>query len=156
MPIRFKTFIKAICESVASASESLSNRGSQFVNEFFEKQTSKDSDGLAQKEILTPKKVFLDAPIVDEDGEITDKEIAVPMLSLIPQTSNKIDKLTLKLNLQLYVEGEELMIDLSSSKHKGSDVGQGDLEITISPTENAEGLEQLIDNYTNVIRNQIQ
>lgn len=158
MSIRFKTFINALCESVAAASESLNNRGSQFVDRFFEKKSESISGGNDAKPFYTPKTVLLEAPVIKDDnsGEITSKEIDIPLMALTPQISNKIEKLTLKLNLRLYVEDEDLMIDLSGSKHKGSDVGQGDLEITISPTENADGLEHLIDNYTNVIRNQIQ
>lgn len=158
MSIRFKTFINALCESVAAASENLNNRGSQFVERFFEKKSESMSDGNDAKSVYTPKTVLVKAPVVnDDDGQIISKDIDVPLLSLTSHSSNKIEKFTLKLNLQLYVEDEELMIDLSSSKHKVSDTtGYGNLEITISPDENADGLEQLIDNYTNVIINQIQ
>lgn len=158
MYIRFKSFISALCESVATASESLNNRSTQFIERFFEKRNGGTSENPESKDVYIPKTVLLEAPVVNDDnnGEIINKEIDVPLMALTPQASNKIEKLTLKLNLQLYIENEELMIDLSSTKHKDTDLGYGDLEITISPNEKAEGLEQLIDNYTNMIKNQIQ
>lgn len=158
MSIRFKTFINALCESVAAASENLNNRGSQFVERFFEKKSERVSDGNDAKSVYTPKTVLLEAPVIKDDnsGEITNKEIDVPLMALTPQLSNKIEKLTLRVNLRLYVEDEEVMIDLNDPKLKDSDIGHGDLEITISPNENADGLEHLIDSYTNIIKNQIQ
>jgi hypothetical protein len=154
MAISFKNFVSGICEAVASASEKLSNREQQLLDTFFTKEIQED--GTAASDKYVPKTVFLEAPVTNQDGSISKGDIEIPLISLVSHSPSKMKKFDLKIDIQAFVENEELKIELANDKQRHSDLGKGTLEITISPDESPEGLKELIESYENVIKNQIQ
>jgi hypothetical protein len=154
MAVSFKTFVMEICDAAAAASESLSNRSVQLLNTFFTHPSGDASSSDNDKYV--PKTVLLEAPVVDEKGEMTKADVEIPLLSLASPSSSKVEKLTFKIDLLAFVDNDELKVELTENKtHKGNS-GCGTLEITLSPSESAEGLKELIESYENVIKNQIQ
>jgi hypothetical protein len=154
MAVSFKTFVMDICEAAAAASESLSNRSSQLLNTYFTR--SSDDTGETGMAKFVPKTVLLEAPVVDGKGEIMKTDVEIPLLSLVSQSSSKVEKLTFKIDLHAFVDNDELKVEVADNKIHRRDTGLGTLEITISPSESSEGLKELIESYENVIKNQIQ
>jgi hypothetical protein len=99
---------------------------------------------------------LLEAPVVDGKGEIMKTDVEIPLLSLVSQSSSKVEKLTFKIDLHAFVDNDELKVEVADNKIHRRDTGLGTLEITISPSESSEGLKELIESYENVIKNQIQ
>lgn len=155
MTVSFKSFIMGICDAVATASETLRNRNGQFLESYFNRQQEvKDvNDGHAQSYI--PKSVLLEAPAVDDDGMTVKEKVEVPLLSLVPHSSERIEKMTLNIDLQVFIEDGELKVDLGESKKGKKESGHGTLEITVSPDAPSEGLQQLVSRYESIIRSQI-
>jgi hypothetical protein len=153
MAISFKNFVSGICDAVASASEKLSNREQQLLDNFFTKEIQ---DGTVASDKYVPKTVFLEAPVTNQDGSFSKGNIEIPLISLVSLSPTKMKKFDLKIDIQAFVENEELKIELANDKQRHSDLGKGTLEITISPDESSEGLKELLESYENVIKNQIQ
>lgn len=151
MAISFKSFITDLCDAVAVASETLKSRNRRFLESYFDSRKDTD-DGT---DSYVPKSVLLEAPVVNDDGMAEKGKIEVTLLSLDSHASERIEKLTLHIDLQLFVDDGELKIDLGESKRRNKEASRGTLEITLSPDESPEGLQQLVSRYESLIRGQI-
>lgn len=138
----------SICDSVSAASETLKDRNKQFLGNYF---TRVDQEG---QSVYKPKGVLIETPYVNDEGEVEKENVEVPFLSMVSHSSEQIERISLHLNLQVFEEDEVLKVDLDERK-RHSRACQGTLEITISPKESSEGLEQLINKYETVIKGQL-
>jgi hypothetical protein len=155
MAVSFKSFVIGICDAVAAATESLSNQEDRFLDSFFSKTHDQSGDASLTEKYVA-KTVKLEAPIVNDEGNIVKSDVEIPLVSLVSHASSKIDKFTLKIDLQAFVENDELKVELANAKLRNNDLGRGTLEITISPSESSHGLKTLVESYENIIKNQIQ
>lgn len=155
MAISFKSFITDICNAVATASQTLKNRNRQFLESYFDKQQATDNGTGSHTPLYSPKSVFIEAPAVNDEGIAEKDQIEIPLLSLASHSSEHIEKMTLNIDLQIFIEDGELKVDLGESRKKKKEASRGTLEITISPDESPEGLQQLVSRYENIIRSQI-
>lgn len=149
MSISFKSLIMSICDSVAAASDTLRDRNEQFLASYFTRE-EKDEKSL---DVYKPKSVLVETPYVNEEGAVEDENVEVPLLSMTSHSSEQIERFSLKLNIQAFVEDDVLKVDLEEKRNRRA--CQGTLEITISPTQSPEGLEQLVNKYESVIKGQL-
>ena len=104
-------------------------------------------------------------PVKGKDGKITNKEVQVPLITLVPLTFSKIEEFRLKANLQLHEVDDEVQVRLGKSSSPALPEGEGDsppgvtnvgsVEIVIKPSQIADGLQQVVDAYENVLKTQL-
>lgn len=150
--ISFKLFVEAIHHAIVSAGDSLMDKNRGLLDTYFEK--SSVSEGGKDKEVLTPKIVELAYPSLDDTGAVTTTTVQVPLITLVPIASSKIEKATVTAEFALEVVNDELQISFPGEKSSGH-ATVGKLEIIISPQEPAEGLELVIEGYANALKRQI-
>ena len=128
------------------ASDSLLKKNQEIIESFFSKVSCDDGD------YFTPKTIKMDYPTVDENDEIIQKEIEVPLITLIPLTTTKLEKTTFTFEFQI----SEKDNDVSISFNKGV-FGNGancKMELTITPDKNPEGINNIIGKYNKTLENQ--
>jgi hypothetical protein len=106
---------------------------------------------------LKPKVVTVEYPYIKADGTSDSTQVQVPLLTLSPISMSHIEKATIKATFDLEIVNEELQMNFTnkSNPSKDANMTRGELEITISPSEPAEGLTQLIEGYERVLKSQI-
>lgn len=120
---------------------------------------------------LRPKNVSMSYPIKGKDGNITNKEVMVPLITLVPLTLSQVEQFTLKANLQLHVVDDEVTVHLGGRTggptpnspadgdwHERNPPAQnnvGTVEIVIKPQQMADGMQQVIDAYEKVLKTQL-
>lgn len=144
--MKLSDFLKLLHEAVNFASDSLLKKNQEIIESFFSKVSCDDGD------YFTPKTIKMDYPTVDENDEIIQKEIEVPLITLIPLTTTKLEKTTFTFEFQI----SEKDNDVSISFNKGV-FGNGSnckMELTITPDKNPEGINNIIDKYNKTLENQ--
>lgn len=144
--MKLSDFLKLLHEAVNFASDSLLKKNQEIIESFFSKVPCDDGD------YFTPKTIKMDYPTVDENDEIIQKEIEVPLITLIPLTTTKLEKTTFTFEFQI----SEKDNDVSISFNKGV-FGNGSnckMELTITPDKNPEGINNIIDKYNKTLENQ--
>ncbi len=117
---------------------------------------------------LVPKTVTLNYPTQGKDGKIVNKEVHVPLLTLVPIQFSQIDQLKLNADLELSLVDDELQVSLGkySGAKKATRNESGDLEtapkssigsveITIKPQEISDGMQHVVDAYEKVLKAQL-
>ena len=153
----FKSFVEAIYRAVSSASDVLTNKNQEILEQYFHESTDSASIALKDGEkVLCPNSIYLDYPSLNDEGNTERNAVQVPLISLIPVSATQIEKATFTAEFQLSIENEELYIDFpqSSRLRKGRST-LGKLEIIISPQEPTEGMQQIISAYENSLKRQI-
>lgn len=148
--ISFKSFIDSIHRAVSDAADLMEEKNRELFNRYFEAIQQEDGS-----QSLVPKMVSLLVPNIDEEGTIDNQIVTIPLFSLIPLNSSQIEKTTFSADFQLSVENGELNLAFLGEKLPKGQFTQGHLEIVISPTEPAEGLQKLIDAYADIIAKQL-
>jgi hypothetical protein len=95
---------------------------------------------------------------MNDKGESSTTEVQVPLLTLVPMSMSHIERATLKANFDIEVVNDNIELNFTNREKpqgKRSRVTRGQLEITIAPTETADGLAQLIEGYERVLKSQI-
>ena len=144
--MKLSDFLKLLHEAVNFASDSLLKKNQEIIESFFSKVSCDDGD------YFTPKTIKMDYPTIDENDEIIQKEIEVPLITLIPLTTTKLEKTTFTFEFQI----SEKDNDVSISFNKGV-FGNGSnckMELTITPDKNPEGISNIIDKYNKTLENQ--
>ena len=88
--ISFKLFVEAIHHAIVSASDSLMDKNEGLLDKYFEKPV--DGEG-KNKGALVPKIVQLEYPALDDTGAVTTTTVQVPLITLVPVTASKIEKM---------------------------------------------------------------
>lgn len=112
-------------------------------------------------ESLSPKMVNLQYPQKTSQG-YKILNIKVPLITLVPLESTKIDHLKLRLNLEVLSEGKELKVSFAPSsanklspENKENQNGLGYLEVTMSSGKVPSGLLTIADAYGKILKTQI-
>ncbi|MFT6921101.1 MAG: hypothetical protein ACJA1C_000095 [Crocinitomicaceae bacterium] len=159
-------------DNAIKASENVTSKGGTATTEDIKRasdalQKAKDALlGLSTKSVdelqdfgnLSPKVVTVEYPYMNDKGESSTTEVQVPLLTLVPMSMSHIERATLKANFDIEVVNDNIELNFTNREKpqgKRSRVTRGQLEITIAPTETADGLAQLIEGYERVLKSQI-
>jgi hypothetical protein len=157
MIISFKSFVEAIHQAITGATDALMDKNRELLEKYFE-TVMDESEG---HEVLTPRKVHLDYPTLDEQGQVVSSRVQVPLITLVPVTASQVEKATLTAEFRLSIANDELFIDFPNEKEAKRDKKEnektttGKLEIVISPKETTEGLQQIISAYETLLKRQL-
>lgn len=148
--IEFKSFVEAVHRSVSDAAEAIGNKNKELLERYFTKSVREDGS-----EILEPRMVKMSVPELDEDGNMVDRTVSVPLVSLVPFASSQIEKATFSAEFRLFTEDGKLCLAFPGEKLPKGPSTSGRLEVTISPTESTEGIQRLIDAYNDALTRQL-
>lgn len=118
---------------------------------------------------LHPKTVTLNYPTKDKDGNVTSKEVHVPLVTLVPIAFSQVDELRLTADLELSEENDEIQISLGkysggnkavTASKEGEPITSakrsiGNVEIVIKPQEMSDGMQHVVDAYEKVLKAQL-
>lgn len=161
--ISFKSFVESVHNAIIEASNTLMDKNVGLLDKYFEESSDKQPDNPnepASSSTLVPKKVVLEYPTLNADGQVETTEIQVPLITMVPLSMSQIEKATLTANFDLEIIDDELQLSFPGRRTDGvfSKKGKkssGSLEIVISPQESSEGLKQIVEAYEAVLRRQI-
>lgn len=108
---------------------------------------------------LVPKTVAIQYPEITTSG-VDMKMVQVPIIALVPVVQTQISEIKVRTNMQIHAKGNKLKVSFDSSTaqndKKNPETGtQTTLEMTITPNNGPEGLQQIIKGYERVLRAQI-
>ena len=153
--IKFKSFVNAIHEAIISANQSLMEKNTGLIEEYFEPckedHVHEEGDG----HTLRPKSVKIEYPYQTENG--MDKvEIHVPLITLVPLQLSQIKKAKFTAEFQIEVNDDELNLHFYDGRRRAKK-GQttGNLELTFSPQDMPEGLDEIVAGYEAALKRQI-
>ncbi|MDC1882076.1 DUF2589 domain-containing protein [Bacteroides uniformis] len=152
--ISFKLFVEAIHRAVNEAADSLAKRNEELLDKYFY-ETFPTNEPQTGKQVLNPKMINLEYPMLDSEGRVIKGEIQVPLITIVPVSATKIEKATLTAEFELSVADEEVQINFFDTTQHKSDTAYGKLEVVISPQDIPKGLELLISGYNNILKRQI-
>lgn len=114
---------------------------------------------------LRPKTVILNYPVSSQEGEMVNKEVHVPLITLIPIAFSKVDEVRLKADLELNLIDDELHVGLGkfSNRKKGADTegensqhgSVGNVEVVLKPQEMSDGMQHIVDAYEKILKAQL-
>lgn len=148
--IEFKSFVEAVHRAVSDAADGIGDKNRELLNRYFTKSAQGDGS-----EILVPQMVRMSVPEFDEDGNMVDRTVSVPLVSLVPFVSSQIEKATFSAEFRLFTKDGELCLAFPGEKIPKGQSTSGRLEVTISPTEPVEGIQRLIDAYNDALAKQL-
>ena len=131
------------------APDSLLKKNQEIIESFFSKVSCDDGD------YFTPKTIKMDYPTVDENDKIIQKEIEVPLITLvtlIPLTTTKLEKTTFTFEFQISEKDND--IEVSFNKGVFGNGANCKMELTITPDKNPEGINNIIGKYNKTLENQ--
>ncbi|MEL6535789.1 MAG: DUF2589 domain-containing protein [Bacteroidota bacterium] len=167
-------------DAAIQASDELNEKGSkasagqlQSAQEAFKALQEMLAEEATVEDLLTesdlrPKTVSMAYPVKGKDGTITKKEVQVPLITLVPLTFSKIEEFKLRANLTLHVVDDEVQVRLGkvpspalpeaesdTEGGAGRNANIGTVEILIKPQQMADGMQQVVDAYENVLKTQL-
>ena len=114
---------------------------------------------------LRPKTVILNYPVSGKDGMMVNKEVRVPLITLIPIKFSKVEEVRLKADLELNLVDDELQVGLgkfsnrAKSKENTSDPAVqgsvGSVEIVLKTEEMSDGMQHIVDSYEKILKAQL-
>lgn len=124
------------------------------------------ADQLSSGGNLHPKTVTLNYPTKTKGGTIVNKEVHVPLVTLVPISFSQVEQLKLEADLELNLVDDEVQVSLGKfgnrkkglfnknkkSKNNGS---IGSIEILIKPQEMSDGMQHIVDAYEKVLKAQL-
>lgn len=156
--ISLKSFIAAIQEAILQAGDSLMDKNVGLLDRYFTEKTEKGTDGKEQK-ALVPKTVTLEYPALDQNLETVIRKVEVPLITLVPLTTTRIEKATLTADFEMELADGQVQLDFSSKPSRGlfrnSKSTIGRLEIIITPQDTPDGLNTVIEAYERALKAQI-
>lgn len=180
--IRLKAFVEAIHEAIINANNTLMDKNVGLLEKYFRKERPSDSlQNITSEHVnkdrvensppnttsgtdnLVSRNVVLSYPVYSENGIVHQKNIQVPLITMVPLGMSQIEKATLTAEFELALVDDELQLHFPNSKKGGlfnkKDINQkttnGKLEIVISPQEPSEGLKLVVEAYEASLKRQI-
>lgn len=156
--ISLKSFIAAIHEAIIQAGDSLMDKNVGLLDRYFTEKTEKTADG-NEKKTRVPKTVTLEYPALDKNLATVIRKVEVPLITLVPLTTARIEKATLTAEFEMQLADGQVQLDFSGKpgrvlfRNSKSTIGR--LEITITPQDTPEGLNALIEAYERAVKAQI-
>lgn len=151
--IKLKKLVEAINDAAEIANATLANSQDQVINDFFDQDE--------ETERYTAKTVSINYPRTTTDGTVSEHIVEVPLLTVVPISSARIEELRFTTNLDIAIENDELLVSFSNKSAENSEWNtntkqpSAKLDLVIKPQENTEGLNKLIEGYEKALRAQI-
>lgn len=151
--IQLKKLVEAVNDAAEIANATLVNSHDQVIDNFFHKD---EETGKYQA-----KTIVVEYPIVRDNGTIEKQKVDVPLITVVPISSARIESLRFTTELEIALEDNNLMVSFSNSNGEGflskgkKKTNIATLEIDIRPQENTEGLNKLIEGFEKQLRAQI-
>ncbi len=161
--ISLKSFVSAIHDAIGQASDSLMERNAGLLNQYFEE--AEPAPGARAETVavagrkLVAKTVTLEYPTVQPDLTVRLDEVKVPLITLVPLTTTRIEKAVLTTEFEMEVVDEEVRLNFRKPGGLGS-LGRsnptfGRLEVTFSPQEPTEGLTLVVEAFESTLKAQL-
>jgi hypothetical protein len=139
-------FVEAIHGAVIKANGMLMDTNVELLDKYFFESTTKKG------KTLVPKTVSLEYPYTTQAGDIATTTVQVPMITLVPLTTSKIEKATISVEFDVEVIEEKVRLNFASQQPEAR---KGKIEIVISPQETSEGLKAIVQGYESMLKRQI-
>lgn len=151
--INFSKLVEAINEATNIAHSSLLESHNDLMESYFEKKEGNDN--------FQVKMVSINYPVKTHDNSIKNVAVDVPLITLVPFSTTRIEELKFTTNLEVALENNELLVSFSNeeennnlfSKKRKSSFAK--VEIILKPNESTEGLKNVIEGYEKILRAQI-
>jgi hypothetical protein len=151
--INFNKLVETINEATNIANSSLLESQNDLMETYFEKKEGSDN--------FQAKMVSINYPVKMDDNSIKNVAVDVPLLTLVPISTSRIEELKFTTHLEVILEDNNLMVSFSNeeentslfSKKRKSALAK--IEIVLKPNENPEGLKNIIEGYEKILRAQI-
>jgi hypothetical protein len=157
--ISFKGFVTAIQSAILDANDTLMANNMELLDQYFVKKEGSDF-------LYRPRVITIQFPHQTAKGvELVD--VQVPVITLVPITMTKIEKVKLTSHFDLELVDNEVKMSFRSKgwfrnlgwfgkKRSATNSGpSGQMEITITPDDGPEGIKMLVDGFENALRAQI-
>lgn len=154
--IKLSKLVETINDAAEIANATLADSQDQVINDFFNKDEETGK--------FTAKTIQIEYPTTTTDGKIDLVNIEVPLITVVPISSARIEEMKFTTDLDIAIEHDELMVSFSAKPGTNEPKGLGfdnkkkasaTLELVIKPQENTDGLSKLIEGYEKALRAQI-
>lgn len=152
--INFSNLIEALNDAANIANSSLVNSHSDVMETYFEKKGSDDE--------YSAKMVSINYPVKSDDNSVKNVAVDVPLITLVPISTSRIEELKFTTNLDVLLKNDELLVSFSSGESSSGNLfskkekpSTATIEIVLKPNENPEGLKNIIEGYEKILRAQI-
>ena len=158
--ISFKKFVEGIHGAVLAANETLMSENEKVLDKYFEVTGGKGSN-----DVYRPKTAVIQCPKHTDDGVVM-QNVRMPLITIAPVTMSQIDKVTLNVNLEMQLNGDEVNVgfrtpgihkkeDANDDQSAAEDITLAQVEIILRPHDGPEGLNILIEGYEKALRAQM-
>lgn len=152
--IKLKKLVEAINDAAEIANASLANSEDQVINNFFNKDEETGN--------FTAKSITIEYPTNSPDGKFIKVHVDVPLITVVPISSARIEEMKFTTLLDIAIEKDELVVSFSNQAkgnlpftRNNKKQATATLELVIKPQENTDGLSKLIEGYEKSLRAQI-
>ncbi len=155
--INFSKLVDTINEATNIANSSLLQSQNDIMSTYFEKNGTSEN--------YQAKVVTINYPVKAEDNTVQIVAVNVPLITLVPISTSRIEELKFTTNLEVTLnDSNNLLVSFSNenendnnlfNRKKSSSATYAKIEITLKPNESPEGLKNIIEGYEKILRTQI-
>lgn len=151
--INLSNLVEALNDAANIANTSLVSSYSDVMGTYFEKK--------GKTEEYSAKIVSINYPVKTDDNSIKNIAVDVPLITLVPISSTRIEELKFTTNLDIILKNDELLVAFSNGEssnnafNKKEKPATATIEIVLRPNDNPEGLKNIIEGYEKILRAQI-
>lgn len=151
--INLNNLVEALNNAANIANTSLLTSYSDVMGTYFEKKEKSDA--------YSAKNVSINYPVKTDDNSVKNIAVDVPLITLVPISSTRIEELKFTTNLDIVLKNDELLVAFSNGEgnknmfNNKEKSATATLEILLRPNDNPEGLKNIIEGYEKILRAQI-
>jgi hypothetical protein len=151
--INLNNLVEALNKAANIANTSLLSSYSDVMGTYFEKKEKSDA--------YSAKIVSINYPVKTDDNSVKNIAVDVPLITLVPISSTRIEELKFTTNLDIVLKNDELLVAFSNGEgnknmfNNKEKSATATLEILLRPNDNPEGLKNIIEGYEKILRAQI-
>jgi hypothetical protein len=152
--INFSNLIEALNDAANIANSSLVDSHSSIMETYFVKKGSDEE--------YSAKMVSINYPVKTDDNSIKNVAVDVPLITLVPISTSRIEELKFTTNLDIILKNNQLLVSFSNSEGSNNNLfskkeksSTATIEIILKPNESPEGLKNIIEGYEKILRAQI-
>lgn len=149
--IKLRRLVEAINNAAEIANATLVESHDQVIDNFFVQDEESGN--------YRAKTISVEYPTFQTDGKMSIVNVNVPLITVVPISSARIEEMKFTTQLDIAMEKDELMVSFSKKSPAGvtntQNPSTATLELFIKPQENTDGLDKLIEGYEKTLRSQI-
>ncbi|MEM8641071.1 MAG: DUF2589 domain-containing protein [Cyanobacteria bacterium P01_G01_bin.54] len=154
---KIETLLKSLQEIKARSLQSSSEEAGQSPS--YQSSSKGDTQRVELPDKLRPKMTTIQFPQKTANGVVLS-DVKVPAITLVPLSMTQISEVKLHTELEIQVEGEELLVGFSTAhsdkkSNESRNSSRVTLQIALTPHHGTEGLRQIIEGYEKILRAQI-